>query len=330
MKQGFLRALICAGTVAFGTGSAFAADKVAFVVDWYPAGHTGFTHIGVQEGFFAAENLDVAIEIARGSSDAVTRVASGNIDVGNAALGALMAAAAENNGVPAKAIASIYTKAPDSIVTYQGSGIEKIADLKGRKLGTATFNGSNTIWPGIAEINGISADDVPLTKVDFNAVGSILATGQVDAVIGWRTSALAYVPMLKETGKTMKVLPWSEYGYEGYNWSLIASDKFLTERPDVAKRFVRAYLKTVNFVIANPEKAAADVHAMVSSTDEAVNLAQIKEMTPMVENEISKRDGLGTLTPELVATSWGWVAKAQQLPLDKINPESVIDRSFLP
>ncbi|MBJ3778138.1 ABC transporter substrate-binding protein [Acuticoccus mangrovi] len=331
MKAYLLKTGLFASAFALVAGSALAADKVVFVVDWYPAGHTGFTHVGVQEGFFAEEDLDVSIEIARGSADAVTRIASGAADVGNASMGALMAAAAENGGtIPAKAVMAIYTKAPDSIVTYDGSGIDKIADLKGRKLGTATFNGSNTIWPGIAALNGIDADDVPLTKVDFNAVGSILATGQVDAVIGWRTSALAYVPMLEETGKTMKVLPWSDYGYEGYNWSLVASDNFIEERPEVLKRFVRAYKKTVEFVLANPEKAAADVHGMVSTTDEATNLKQIQEMTPMVRNEISEKDGLGTLTPELVATTWQWVATSQDYADDRIDPDSVVDRSFLP
>jgi len=39
---------------------------------------------------------------------------------------------------------------------------------------------------------------------------------------------------------------------------------------------------------------------------------------------------MGTFEPALVRRNWEWIAKAQSHPLDKIDPEKVIDRSFLP
>jgi NMT1/THI5 like len=55
-----------------------------------------FAYVGIKEGFFAAEGLDVAIDIGRGGSDTVAKVATG-ADVGGAALNPLMSAAAESN-----------------------------------------------------------------------------------------------------------------------------------------------------------------------------------------------------------------------------------------
>jgi hypothetical protein len=38
---------------------------------------------------------------------------------------------------------------------------------------------------------------------------------------------------------------------------------------------------------------------------------------------------VGTFNSELLKKTWEWVAKAQKYPLDKINPEIGVDRSFV-
>ena len=61
---------VAASVLVMSCASASANDKVKFVLDWFPAGYIGFTHVGVKEGFFATEGLDVSIDIGRGGSDA--------------------------------------------------------------------------------------------------------------------------------------------------------------------------------------------------------------------------------------------------------------------
>ncbi|MDJ0929769.1 hypothetical protein [Breoghania sp.] len=46
-------------------------------------------------------------------------------------------------------------------------------------------------------------------------------------------------------------------------------------------------------------------------------------------NDISDKDGMGTFAPELLKTSWGWVAKSQGLETGALDPETVVNRSFL-
>jgi NitT/TauT family transport system substrate-binding protein len=47
-------------------------------------------------------------------------------------------------------------------------------------------------------------------------------------------------------------------------------------------------------------------------------------------NAVSKKDGVGVFEKGLLATTWKWTAQAQGLPIDKIDPEMAVDRSFLP
>ncbi|WP_158809736.1 ABC transporter substrate-binding protein [Beijerinckia sp. L45] len=326
------RRSIGALTAAFLLASAVSAsanDKVRFVLDWFPAGYIGFTHIGVKHGFFAAEGLDVTIDIGRGGSDAVTRVATGTDDFGGASLSALMTAAA-NSPMPAKAVMAVYSKSPDAIVTKADSGINSIKDLSHKTLATATFSGSNQVWPLIAKSNGLDISTVKLLKVDDNAVGPMLASGNADAVISWMTSAPLYTTLVAPSGAKLKVLAWSDFGLAGYNWSIMASDRMIKEHPETVARFLRAYKKSVEYVMEHPEESGKDLHEMVPNTDAATNTAEIIAMKPLIRNEISERTGLGAFEPALVAESWKWVAGAQGFPLDKIDPQSVIDRSFVP
>lgn len=322
------RTLAVALLLSFTSMSAHAEDKVKFVLDWFPAGYIGFAHVGVKRGFFKEEGLDVTIEIGRGGSDAVSRVAAGADDFGAAALGSLMNASA-NAPVPAKAVLSVYSKSPDAIVTRVGSGIESIKDLDKKSLATATFSSSNAVWPVVAKSNNLDPDKVQFLKVDNNALGPMLAAGKVDAVISWITSAPLYQKLADASGAKLKVIPWSEFGLSGYYWSLLASDKIIKERPEVAKKFVRAFKKSVEFALAHPDQAGSDVHDLAPDTDAATNAIEIEAMRPLVENEISKKTGLGMFDPALVATTWKWVALSQGYPENKINPESVVDRSLL-
>jgi NitT/TauT family transport system substrate-binding protein len=308
--------------------SAKADEKVKFVLDWFPAGYIGFAHVGIKQGYFKDEGLDVTIDIGRGGSDAVARVATGTDDFGAASLSSLMNAAA-NAPVPAKAVLAIYSKSPDAIVARVGTGIDTIKDLDKKTLATATFSGSNQVWPVVAKNNRLNPDEVKFLKVDNNALGPMLAAGKVDAVISWVTSVPLYSKLADASGVKLKTIPWSDFGLSGYNWSLLASDKIIKERPEVAKKFVRAFKKSVEFALAHPDEAGKDVHELAPDTDAATNSVEIEAMKPLVVNEISKRTGFGAFDPALVRDTWKWVALSQDYPENKIDPESVIDRSLL-
>jgi NitT/TauT family transport system substrate-binding protein len=309
--------------------SASANEKIRYVLDWFPGGYISFAHVAVKEGFFAAEGLDVTIDIGRGGSDAVTRVATGTNDFGAASLSSVMNAAA-NSPLPAKAVLAVYSKSPDAIITKVGSGIETFKDLQGKTLATATFSGSNQVWPLMAKNNGLDPDKVKFLKVDNNALGPMLAAGSADAVISWVVSAPLYLRLVAPTGGKLNVIPWADFGLAGYNWSLIASEKLIKERPDTVVRFVRAFKKSVQFVMDNPEKAGADLHELAPDTETATNILEINAMKPLIDNEIAKRTGLGAFDPTLVQETWKWVALAQGYPMNKIDPQSVVDRSFIP
>jgi NitT/TauT family transport system substrate-binding protein len=325
----FVRKLIA--SLAFATalvGSAQAADKLIYMNDWLPGGDKAIPYYGVQRGFFAKEGLDVTVQTARGSSEAITKIGTGAADVGSGGLAALLQAKAET-GVPVTAVLGIFTVQPDSIFTAEGSGINSLKDVVGKKVATATFTSSNVIWPLVLSAVKVDPAKVTLIKVDPGALVPMLATGQVDATINWSTASPPFEKALVASGKKLKILPWSVAGFEGYGYSLFISDKLISEKPDVVKRFVKAYVAAAKAALADPDDVAKAMKTQFPEMDEALVKEQFMTIVPLIENDVTKAEGFGTLEKARLAKTWEWTAKAQNMPLDKIDPEKAVNRTFL-
>ncbi len=305
-----------------------AADKLTYINDWLPGGDKAIPYYAKERGFFAKEGLDVTVQTARGSSEAITKIGTGAADVGSGGLAALLQAKAET-GVPVTAVLGVFTKQPDSLFTAEGSGINSLKDVKGKKVATATFTASNVIWPLILKEIGLTDADVTLLKVDPGALAPMLASGQVDATINWSTASPPFVKALGSAGKTLKILPWSAAGFDGYGYSVFVSDKLIAAQPDVAKRFVKAYVAAAKAALADPKDVAKAMKAVFPEMDEALVEQQFMTIVPLIQNEITEKEGFGTLDKARLAKTWEWTAKAQNVPVSKFDPEKAVNRSFL-
>jgi len=320
------------GAVFSGTlfaGAAQAADTLTYMNDWLPGGDKAIPFYARQRGFFSAEGLDVTVQSARGSSEALTRIATGNADVGSGGFAALLQASAQTK-MPVKAILGVFTVQPDAIFTTAGSPIKTLKDLKGRKIATATFTSSNVIWPLILAAEGLQPDDVTLLKVEPAALVPMLAAGSVDGTIAWTTAAPPFVKALGGQGKALSILPWSEAGFDGYGYSVFASEKLIAGKPDVVKRFAKAFIAAEKAALQNPDDVAKAMVEIFPEMDAALVKQQFLTLPALIDNDIARRDGFGALTKVGVAKTWEWTAKAQGIALDKLDPEQTVDRSFIP
>lgn len=324
----WLKTLVLGSTLSLAQ-SVLAADLVTYQLDWLPGGDKAPVYVGIQEGFFKQVGIEVKIASGRGSTDAITKMATGQSDIGSADIGALMAAKAQDS-VPVSAVYAYFTQAPHAFFTLADSGINSIKDIAGKKVATSPFTSSNAFLPLVLAENGLAEDAVKLTKADPGALSPMLMTGNADAVIAWVTNTALYEKQATEVGKSVKVLPWSDSGLSLYSSSIVASDKFLKQRPDVAKRFIEALAKSIEFTYAYPERAALDLHKMVPEVDSNVASEQIISITGLVYNAVTETDGFGALTPARLKQTWDYVAKANKLPVDSLDPESVVNTDFLP
>ena len=80
-----------------------------------------------------------------------------------------------------RAIASVYPNAVQ-IVTLQGSGINSLADLKGKRVSVgAPGSGTEVNARAVLESNGVSYDDFTVQRLNFNETADALRDNDIDA-----------------------------------------------------------------------------------------------------------------------------------------------------
>lgn len=309
--------------------TSLAADKVKFQLDWLPGGDKAPVYVGIDKGIFEKYDLEVTINQGRGSTEAITKLATGISDVGIADISALMVAKAKDD-VPVSAVYSIFSQAPHAFFVVDNGKINSIEDIKGKRVATSPFTSSNLYLPLVLEQSGFSQEEIKLIKADPGALGPMLATENTDVLISWVTSKEKLISQAKQAGKALKVMPWHEAGLEQYATSVIASDRFLAERPEVAKRFIKAYAEAVEYTWANPAESAESIHKIVPEVDVKVAMDTINSIYELVYNPVSKASSVGQFDAKHLASTWKWTSAAQGIEESSFNPEEALNRDFLP
>src|SRR5688572_15833087 len=116
----------------FAVASAAHAEKVSVRLDFAPVGFHAAMHLAKEKGWFAREDLEVDIQDGAGSLNTIQLVASDQVDIGQVQLG-LMAMALEKN-LPLKSFAGFLRKGDLAVMVPRETSINKLADLKGKKL----------------------------------------------------------------------------------------------------------------------------------------------------------------------------------------------------
>jgi NitT/TauT family transport system substrate-binding protein len=209
------------------------------------------TFVALHKGFFEEEGLDVEL-VQTGFEQLKLGLDSGEID------------AAQSNfawfkpieqGLNIKLTAGIHTGCIKA-VTPPDSGIETIADLKGKAVGVDAIGGGPQIALS-AKLRELGID--PVTEVEWKAYPG----PQLEEAIN-KGEIVAYM--------TWDPFPTQAHDHNGYNVLLdIGADdpfkdnyccfvgvsaKVVEEDPDKAAAITRAFLKASEWVAANPEEAA--------------------------------------------------------------------------
>jgi NitT/TauT family transport system substrate-binding protein len=322
------RILFAALALCFlGAPGATAADQLTFQLGWLPGGERAPAFLALEKGLFAAENLDVKILGGRGSTDVLTRLGTGSVDIGEVTMDVYLYSRAEGS-IPVTAVMPFFTKQMDSLVTTTSSGIVTLKDTAGRTIGTTPTSGSNEIWPIFLKMNGVDPAKVNIKRASSNVLPGMLATGQADGVLLMLTTAPGLIPLLASAGKQIKVITWAEYGYEGYSQTIVATNKVLAERPDVVRRFLKVLRQAMLLTQQDPDAAARAVHVAAPQAELSAIRAQIDASVPMMFNEITQRDGLGVFSSGHVRKTWEWAARARNYALDRIDPLSTVSDKY--
>ena len=286
--------------------------------------------IGIDKGFYKAENLSVTTDAAADPIEAITRVGSGAYDMGVTDINFLIKYRDQNPAAPIKAVFMVQNKPAYAIVGRKSRGITAPKDLEGKKLGAPATDISFAQWKIFAQANGIDVTKVAIENIGFPVREPLLQNAQVDAVTGFSYTVLPNLKAMSVPADDIVELLMADHKVNLYGNVIIVNAKFAAEKPEAVKAFLNAFLRGLKESVKSPVAAVETVLKRNDALTKDVELERLRLtlreniMTPEV-----KTIGLGSVDFARLDQAIEQLALVHEL---KAKPKAtdVFDAAYLP
>jgi len=215
-------------------------------------------YLGVEQGFFEDEGLDVTLEPAQGGAAIVPAVVSGEYEFGFSNVTSLLLASQQ--GLPLKVVApgNLTTgevgKDFAAVVAMPDSGIEDAADLAGKTVAVNTLNNiGDTTVSAVVDAAGGDASQVEFVEMGFPDMPAAVESGQVDAA--W----ILEPHLTRALQAGAEPVSWN---YAEVDPNLLIAAYFTTEQqiandPETVDAFTAALKESLSYAEEHPDETRA-------------------------------------------------------------------------
>lgn len=258
-----------------------AGELTPFKVALVPVLTVAPLFVGINEGFFAEEGLDVQPQNVQGGQAVIAAALSGDVDLGFAAM--QPAVLAVGSDVPVQAVvpgnvaASTVEAETNALMVSAGSDIQSLEDLPGKTVSTNAINALLHLLLQQQMVNaGLDPDSVNVVEIPFPEAPAALEQGTVDAVL----VPEPFISILGTQGGRI-VAPLSVGVSNGQTDSTyIAPVSALERDPELYRAFARAYTKAIEFIIDNPDAARATLTQFTELPEAIIEIVTLPEFQP--------------------------------------------------
>jgi NitT/TauT family transport system substrate-binding protein len=286
--------------------------------------------LAASHGLFNAEGVAVTTTTAKGTADAIARVASGESDLAIADINELIRFRDEPGKPQVKAVFVLFNRAPYAIIARKSRGIHGLSDMDGKTLGVADGDLSIRMWPTLVRQNNLRAQTVKISRIGAAVREPILSAGQVDAVSGFSYLSAVNLRDRGVPANDLAVLKFSDYGCEAYGLAVIANPAFAAAKPDAVKGFLRALIGGLHLTIKDPAAAAAEVVSRMDDGTRELELERLK--TVLADNILTsevRRTGIGGIDPLRMERAIDQIAEDRKFH-KRPSAADIFDDAFLP
>ncbi len=233
--------------------------------------------IAQYEKYYEKE-LGVKVNIVnfKSGKDVNTALAAGSVDITE--LGSAPVALGISNKLDYKVfwVGDVIGTA-ESLIAKNNSGINSIADLKGKKVATPFSSTSHYSLLNAIKQAGLSESDVKILDLQPNDIYAAWQRGDIDAAYIW----YPVQSQLLQDGK--RITSSEELASKGIltaDLNVVRSD-FAAKHPDVVTKYVKAQIKANDILLNNKDQAVKDISSIleISPEDAADQITQFKYLT---------------------------------------------------
>lgn len=213
--------------------------------------------VAYEQGFFKDEGLDIELSYSTAGWQSLKRLFEGQADVATVAQLPVVYAALDRRK---------YTKEPagdfvivadltvanraQAAVGRRDRGIATAADLRGKRVAVPVGSTADFFLDAMLREHGLSEADLMIVDTDVTKLPQAIASGEVDAIMGWQPHTSKAQAALGDNAALLEV----GYRYPSA-WLVVFMKDFLATHPRVAERFLRALERAEAFVASRPEQS---------------------------------------------------------------------------
>lgn len=269
-----------------------------------PAATFAPVFVGLDQDIFAKHGIDLKIDVGGLAPTVFPRILSGDVDMGANTWGTLVTARAQ--GLPLVGIAPVdqggTTPEDDyqAIVAAKG-GATDLKGLEGKTIGVPSLKSfTDSQVRSVLIENGVDVSKINFIAMGFPDMPAALSSKKVDAV----GVVEPFFSQIKAQGGN----PLISLSRGQLMGSIVASEKFVSQKPEVVKAFQAAWLETLEYAeehedevrkalvegLGLPEEVAGAITLPIWTT--SVTEAQVQEISDMmsdvgaVEKKVEAKD----------------------------------------
>ena len=258
------------------TLSAPGVKHLSVMLDFFPNADHAALYSAMAHGDFRGVGLAVEPRTPADPAEPLKLLAAGRVDMAISYEPELLLA--RDSGLKVVSIGALVQRPLTSIIALPGSHVRRVADLAGKRVGTAGIGYQSAELHSALQHAGVAAASVHETNVGFNLIPAMVSR-RVDATIGgfWNYEAV----QLRLAHRHPTVVPIDRAGVPTYDELVLVvrEDEARTRGQDL-RAFMQGLTRGEREVRANPVAAATQLVMDNPSLEPKLQLEAIKQTLP--------------------------------------------------
>ena len=235
--------------------------------------------VGVEKGIFLKHGIDLKLKVLATGQEMSKALQAGEVQIIGSAFSNYPVAV--ERGMAAKGVVGMmgdrtgrYSDEPISVWTRKGSGVTKLEDLVGKRVGLAIGGTGDEYLTALLKRKGVARDKVTFLNVPPGNTVSTLQGGSVDAVATWEPFG-----SLVEAKVPDAVLVTRGGGHISYYINMAIVTELIDKSPDVVERYVIGVAEATQYTRKNLDEAAEIATRWAPGLEAAIARKALRHLT---------------------------------------------------
>ena len=241
------------GALAFSLGlstAAHAEDQTITIA--YQTGFSPFVRAVASGEFNAIPGWHVEFRQFNSGAEIFAAIAAGDVEIGD--VGSSPFAASVSKGIDVKAVYISGAAGEDeALVARNGSGINSLADLKGKKVAAAPVSTDHFMLLSTLKQEGIKPNEATVLAIPQPEIVAAWQRGDIDAAFVWDPA----LGKILENGKVLLTAKQAAARGAVTFGALVATGDLVKEQADFVQKFVKVVDKYYRDLETHPENWTA-------------------------------------------------------------------------